>query len=144
MTWLVKVALERPYTFIVMALMLLIFGPLAAVKTPTDIFPNIDNPIISIAFTYYNHTPDDMSGRGMTPYERILSTTVNDVEHVESQSMQGIGIAKIYFQPNVDIRLATAQVTSVSQTAIRQMPPGTQPPLIIYNSASTVPVLQMA
>jgi len=144
MTWLVKVALERPYTFIVMALMLLIFGPLAAVKTPTDIFPNIGIPIIGVAFTYSGLSPDEVGSRMMAPYERILSTTVNDVEHVESQSMPGLGIAKIYFQPNVDIRLATAQVTSISQTAIRQMPPGTQPPLILNYSASTVPVLQMA
>ena len=144
MTWLVKVALDRPYTFIVMALMILIFGPLAAIRTPTDIFPNIGIPVIGVAFTYAGLSPDDMSSRIMTPYERILSTTVNDVEHVESQSMPGIGIAKIYFQPNVDIRLATAQVTSVSQTAIRQMPAGSLPPLILNYSASTVPVLQMA
>jgi CzcA family heavy metal efflux pump len=144
MTWLVKVALDRPYTFIVMALMILIFGPLAAIRTPTDIFPNIGIPVIGVAFSYAGLSPDDMSARIMTPYERILSTTVNDVEHVESQSMPGIGIAKIYFQPNVDIRLATAQVTSVSQTAIRQMPAGSQPPLILNYSASTVPVLQMA
>jgi len=144
MTWLVKVALERPYTFIVMALMILIFGPLAAIRTPTDIFPNIGIPVIGVAFTYSGLPPDEMGARIMAPYERILSTTVNDVEHVESQSMQGVGIAKIYFQPNVDIRLATAQVTSISQTAIRQMPVGTQPPLILNYSASTVPVLQMA
>ncbi|HVW75884.1 MAG TPA: efflux RND transporter permease subunit [Rhizomicrobium sp.] len=144
MTWLVKVALERPYTFIVMALLILIFGPLAAVRTPTDIFPNIGIPVIGVAFTYSGLAPDEMGARIMAPYERILSTTVNDVEHVESQSMQGVGIAKIFFQPNVDIRLATAQVTSISQTAIRQMPVGTQPPLILNYSASTVPVLQMA
>jgi CzcA family heavy metal efflux pump len=144
MTWLVKVALERPYTFIVMALLILIFGPLAAVRTPTDIFPNIGIPVVGVAFTYSGLPPDEMGARIMAPYERILSTTVNDVEHVESQSMQGVGIAKIFFQPNVDIRLATAQVTSISQTAIRQMPVGTQPPLILNYSASTVPVLQMA
>jgi len=144
MTWLVKVALDRPYTFIVMALMILIFGPLAAIRTPTDIFPNIGIPVVGVAFTYAGLSPDDMSSRIMTPYERILSTTVNDVEHVESQSMPGLGIVKIFFQPNVDIRLATAQVTSVSQTAIRQMPIGTLPPLILNYSASTVPVLQMA
>jgi CzcA family heavy metal efflux pump len=143
-TWLVKVALDRPYTFIVMALMILIFGPLAALRTPTDIFPNIGIPIVGVAFTYSGLSPDEMGSRLMAPYERILSTTVNDVEHVESQSMPGLGIVKIFFQPNVDIRLATAQVTSISQTAIRQMPVGTQPPLILNYSASTVPVLQMA
>jgi CzcA family heavy metal efflux pump len=144
MTWLVKVALERPYTFIVMALLIMIFGPLAAVQTPTDIFPNIGIPVVGVAFSYSGLSPDEMGARLMAPYERFLSTTVNDVEHIESQSMQGVGIVKIFFQPNVDIRLATAQVTSVSQTAIRQMPQGTQPPLILNYSASTVPVLQMA
>jgi CzcA family heavy metal efflux pump len=144
MTWLVKIALDKPYTFIVMALMILIFGPLAAIRTPTDIFPNIGIPVIGVAFTFSGLSPDDMGGRIMAPYERILTTTVNDVEHVESQSMPGLGIAKIFFQPNVDIRLATAQVTSISQTAIRQMPVGIQPPLILNYSASTVPVLQMA
>jgi CzcA family heavy metal efflux pump len=144
MTWIVRVALERPYTFIVLALLILIFGPLAALKTPTDIFPNIGVPVIGVAFQYAGMPPADMSGRMITPYERILSTTVNDIEHVESQSMYGIGIVKIFFQPNVDIRTATAQVTSVSQTAIRQMPVGTQPPLVLNYSASTVPVLQLA
>ena len=144
MTWLVKVALDRPYTFIVMALMILIFGPLAAIRTPTDIFPNIGIPVVGVAFTYSGLSPDEMGSRMIANYERFLTTTVNDVEHVESQSMTGLGIVKIFFQPNVDIRLATAQVTSVSQTAIRQMPAGTQPPLILNYSASTVPVLQMA
>ncbi|HMH65665.1 MAG TPA: efflux RND transporter permease subunit, partial [Rhizomicrobium sp.] len=144
MTWLVKVALDRPYTFIVMALMILIFGPLAAVRTPTDIFPNIGIPVIGVAFSYSGLSPDEVGSRLLSGYERFLTTTVNDVEHVESQSMQGIGIVKIFFQPNVDIRLATAQVTSVSQTSIRQMPVGTQPPLILNYSASTVPVLQLA
>jgi CzcA family heavy metal efflux pump len=144
MTWLVKVALDRPYTFIVMALMILIFGPLAAIRTPTDIFPNIGIPVLGVAFSYSGLSPDEVGSRLLAGYERFLSTTVNDVEHIESQSMQGIGIVKIFFQPNVDIRLATAQLTSVSQTAIRQMPAGTQPPLILNYSASTVPVLQMA
>src|SRR3954465_4725617 len=104
MTWLVKGALDRPYTFIVMALMILIFGPLAAIRTPTDIFPNIGIPVIGVAFNFAGLSPSQMAGRIMAPYERILSTTVNDVEHVESQSMYGLGIAKIFFQPNVDIR----------------------------------------
>jgi CzcA family heavy metal efflux pump len=143
-TWLVKVALDRPYTFIVMALLILIFGPLAAVKTPTDIFPNIGIPVIGVAFNYAGLPPAEMSGRITAPFERILSTTVNDVEHVESQSLFGLGIVKIYFQPNVDIRMANAQVTAVSQTAIRQMPAGTVPPLVLNYSASTVPVLQLA
>src|SRR3954468_10259864 len=144
MTWLVKVALDRPYTFIVMALMILIFGPLAAMRTPTDIFPNIGIPVIGVAFNYSGLSPDEMGARIVASYERFLSNNVNDVEHSESQSMPGLGIIKIYFQPNVDIRLATAQVTSSSQTAVRMMPVGTQPPFIINYSASTVPVLQMA
>ena len=113
MTWLVKVALDRPYTFIVMALMILIFGPLAALRTPTDIFPNIGIPVVGVAFSYTGLSPDEVGARMLANYERFLTTTVNDVEHVESQSMTGLGIVKIFFQPNVDIRLATAQVTSV-------------------------------
>ena len=144
MNWLVKVALDRPYTFIVMALMILIFGPLAAIRTPTDIFPEIGIPILGVAFQYAGLSPDDMGARVMANYERLLSTTVNDVEHVESLSIPGLGIAKIYFQPDVDIRLATAEVTAISQSAIRQMPANMQPPNIIEYSASTVPVLQMA
>src|SRR5579864_188187 len=144
MTWLVKVALDRPYTFIVMALMILIFGPLAAIRTPTDIFPNIGIPVIGVAFNYSGLSPDEMGSRIVASYERFLSNNVNDIEHSESQSMTGLGIIKVYLQPNADIRLATAQVTSSSQSAIRQMPLGTQPPLIMNYSASTVPVLQMA
>src|SRR6185295_10081839 len=102
MTWLVKVALDRPYTFIVMALMILIFGPLAAIRTPTDIFPNIGIPVVGVAFTYNGLSPDEMASRLLSNYERFLSTTVNDVEHVESTSMTGLGIVKIFFQPNVD------------------------------------------
>src|SRR6185312_5033464 len=138
MNWLVKVALDRPYTFIVMALMILIFGPLAAIRTPTDIFPEIAIPILGVAFQYTGLSPDDMGARVMANYERLLSTTVNDVEHVESLSLPGLGIAKIYFQPDVDIRLATAEVTALSQSAIRQMPANMQPPNIIEYSASTV------
>ncbi|MGD0144529.1 MAG: efflux RND transporter permease subunit, partial [Rhizomicrobium sp.] len=144
MTWIVRVALERPYTFIVLALLILIVGPLAAVNTPTDIFPNIGVPVIGVAFQYTGLPPDDMSGRIITPYERSLTTTVNDIEHVESTSLPGMGIVKIFFQPNVDIRTATAQVTSISQTVLKQMPPGTTPPLILNYNASTVPIVQLA
>ena len=144
MTWIVKVALERPLTFIVMVLLILIFGPMAARGMAVDIFPNIGIPVIGVAFQYTGLSPDEMSKRIIAPYERILTTTVNDIEHTDSESMYGIGIIKIYFQPSVDIRTATAQVTAISQTAIRQMPAGTQPPLIINYSASTVPVLQLA
>jgi CzcA family heavy metal efflux pump len=144
MTWIVKVALERPLTFVVMVFLILIFGPLAASKMAVDIFPNIGIPVIGVAFQYAGLSPDQMAKRILSPYERILTTTVNDIEHTDSQAMYGIGIVKIYFQPNVDIRTATAQVTSISQTAIRQMPTGTQPPLILIYNASTVPVLQLA
>ncbi len=144
MTWIVRVALERPYTFIVLALLILIVGPIAAVETPTDIFPNIGVPVIGVAFTYTGLSPDDMSGRIITPYERSLTTTVNDIEHVESTSLPGMGIVKIFFQPTVDIRTATAQVTSISQTVLRQMPPGLTPPLILNYNASTVPIVQLA
>lgn len=141
---LVRIALQRPYTFVVMALLILIIGPLAALKTPTDIFPDIKVPVIGVAWSFTGLSPDEMSGRVITPYERVLTTTVNDIQHIESTSLPGMGIVKIYFQPNVDIRTATAQVTSISQTAIRSMPPGTQPPLILNYNASTVPILQLA
>jgi multidrug efflux pump subunit AcrB len=144
MTWIVRVALQRPYTFIVLALLILIIGPLAALNTPTDIFPNIRVPVIGVAWQFAGLSPDEMSGRIMTPFERSLTTTVNDIEHTESQSLPGIGIVKIYFQPGVDIRTATAQVTSISQTVLKQMPPGVTPPLILNYNASTVPILQLA
>ena len=144
MLWIVRVALERPYTFIVLALFILIVGSLAALNTPTDIFPNIRVPVIGVAWQYAGLSPDEMAGRIITPYERSLTTTVNDIEHTESQSLPGIGIVKIYFQPGVDIRTATAQVTSISQTVLKQMPPGITPPLILNYNASTVPILQLA
>ena len=144
MLWIVRVALQRPYTFIVLALFILIAGTLAALNTPTDIFPNIRVPVIGVAWQYAGLSPDEMAGRIITPYERTLTTTVNDIEHSESQSLPGIGIVKIYFQPGVDIRTATAQVTSISQTVLKQMPPGVTPPLILNYNASTVPILQLA
>jgi CzcA family heavy metal efflux pump len=144
MTWVVRVALERPYTFIVMALLILITGSMAAVETPTDIFPNIGIPVIGVAWQFAGLPPDQMAGRIISPYERVLSTTVNDIEHTESTSLPGIGIVKIFFQPNVDIRTATAQVTSVSQTILKQMPPGVTPPLVLNYDASTVPIIQLA
>ena len=144
MTWIVKVALERPLTFIVLALLILIFGPIAAIRAPTDIFPAIDVPVVGIAFTYSGLSPEEMSDRIIAPYERFLTTVVDNIQHTESQSMQGVGIEKVFFQPDVDIRLAMSQIVSVSQTSIRNAPPGTQPPLIINYDASTVPVLQIA
>jgi multidrug efflux pump subunit AcrB len=144
MIGIVRIALQRPLTFIVMAILILIGGLLAAFRTPVDIFPDIRVPVIAVVWQYAGLPPEDMAGRVVTPYERNLTTTVNDIEHLESQSLPGVGIIKIYFQPNVDIRVATAQVTSISQTALRAMPPGSNPPLILNYNASTVPIIQLA
>ncbi len=144
MTAVVRLALSRPYTFVVMAILIMIFGTLSAIRTPTDIFPNIGIPVISVVWSYTGLAPDDMSGRIMAPYERILSTTVNDVEHIESQSLPGVGVVKIYFQPNVDISAAQAQVTSISQTILKQLPAGVTPPIILVYNASSVPIIQLA
>src|SRR5215469_7469419 len=113
MNALVRVALARPYTFVVLALVILIVGPLAALSTPTDIFPDIRIPVIGVVWQYTGLPPDDMAGRITTPFERALTTTVNDIEHIEANSYIGVGIIKVFFQPNVDIRLANAQVTAV-------------------------------
>ena len=144
MTELVRIALNRPYTFVVLALLLLIIGPLSAMRTPVDIFPDIRIPVIGVIWQYTGLPPDQMSGRIVTPYERSLTTTVNDIEHITANSYNGVGIVKIFFQPNADIRTANAQVTAVSQTVLKQMPPGATPPLIINYSASTVPIIQLA
>ncbi|MGY2732514.1 efflux RND transporter permease subunit [Sphingomonas sp. UYP23] len=144
MIGIVRVALQRPLTFIVMAILIAIMGVLAAIRTPVDIFPNIGVPVIATAWQYSGLSPDEMSGRIITPFERVLTTTVNDIDHIESQSMNGIGVVKIYFQPGADIRTATAQVTSVSQSVLKQLPPGITPPLILNYNASTVPIVQLA
>ena len=141
---LVRIALSRPYTFVVMALVILIIGPLAALRTPTDIFPDIRIPVISVVWQYTGLPPDQMAGRITTPFQRALTTTVNDIEHIEANSYNGFGIVKIFFQPNVDIRTANAQVTAISQTLIKAMPPGATPPLILNYNASTVPILLVA
>src|ERR1700688_4178625 len=144
MTAIVRIALSRPYTFVVLALLLLILGPLAALRTPTDIFPDIRIPVIGVVWQYTGLPPDQMAGRITTQFQRILTTTVNDIEHITANSYNGVGIVKIFFQPNVDIRTANAQVTAVSQTIIKQLPPGATPPLILNYSASTVPIIQVA
>jgi multidrug efflux pump subunit AcrB len=144
MTELVRIALNRPYTFVVLALLLLIIGPLSALRTPVDIFPDIRIPVIGVIWQYTGLPPDQMAGRITTQYQRILTTTVNDIEHITANSYNGIGIVKIFFQPNADIRTANAQVTSVSQTILKQMPPGATPPLILNYTASTVPIIQLA
>src|ERR1700735_3017283 len=144
MTAVVRLALSRPYTFVVMAILIMIFGTLSAIRTPTDIFPNIGIPVISVVWGYTGLAPDDMAGRIVAPYERVLSTTVNDIEHIESQSFPGMGVVKIFFQPNVDINAAQAQVTSISQTILKQLPAGATPPIILVYNASSVPVIQLA
>jgi multidrug efflux pump subunit AcrB len=144
MLQLVRIALARPYTFVVLALLILIVGVLTAFRTPIDIFPDIRIPVVGVAWQYTGLSPDEMAGRIVTPYERSLSTTVNDIEHIEGSSYNGFGIVKIYFQPGVDIRLANAQVTAISQQTLKNLPPGTTPPLILNYSASTVPIIQLA
>ena len=144
MAAIVRLALRAPYSAFVLAILILLLGPLAALRTPTDIFPDIKIPVISVVWTYRGLAPDDMSGRVIYYYERQLSSSVNDIEHIESQSLPGVGLVKIFFQPGVDIRTATAQVTSLSQTVLKQMPPGITPPLILNYNASTVPILQLA
>lgn len=141
---LVRVALNKPYTFVVLALLIVILGAITAAKTPKDIFPNVDIPIIAIAWQYRGLPPDEMAGRITTPFQRALTSTVNNIEHLEATSYNGFGVVKVYFHPTVDINMANAQVTAVAQTMVRQMPSGTQPPLIMNYSASTVPVLQLA
>jgi CzcA family heavy metal efflux pump len=141
--WIVRVALDRPYTFVVLALLILIMGPVTILSTPIDIFPNVNIPVIAVGWTYSGLNPEEVEGRLTTVYERQLTTTVENIEHIESTTYNGEAIVKIFFQPNADLPTANAQLTAVSQTALRTLPPGTLPPLIINFSASTVPVLQL-
>jgi multidrug efflux pump subunit AcrB len=142
--WIVRLALRRPYTFVVLSLMLFILAPVVISRTPTDIFPNIDIPVVSIIWQFAGLSAQDISERLVYVSERGLTTTVNNIEHVESQSMNGIAVVKIFFQPHANINSAIAQVTAISQSVLRQMPAGVTPPLIIAYSASTVPILQLA
>ncbi len=144
MIGIVRIALRRPYTFVVLALAILIIGPLSALRTPVDIFPEIRIPVIAVIWNYTGLAPDQMSGRIATQFQRALTTTVNDIEHIEATSYNTLGIIKVFFQPAVDIRVANAQVTAISQTLLRQLPPGTTPPLILNYNASTVPIIQIA
>jgi multidrug efflux pump subunit AcrB len=144
MVGLVRLALRRPYTFIVMALLIMIFGVASAFRTPTDIFPDINIPVVSVVFSYTGLPPDDMAGRIVTFYERALTTSVNDIEHIESQSIPDYGIIKIFFQPTVNINAALAEVSAMSQTVLKQMPAGVTPPTILSFNASSVPILQLA
>src|SRR6201998_1592549 len=142
--WIVKLALRRPYTFTVLALLILILGPIVILRTPTDVFPEINIPVVSIVWNYGGLSAEDMGNRITSITERALTTLVDDIEHIESQSLNGIAVVKVFFQPHANIEKAIAQVTAISQTQLRQLPPGTTPPLVITYSASTVPILQLA
>jgi multidrug efflux pump subunit AcrB len=142
--WIVRLALARPYTFVVMALLIVIVGVATILQVPKDIFPDIDIPVISVVWNYSGLPPEEMERRIVTNYERALTTTVNDIEHIESQTLTGLSVIKIFFQPGAAVEAATAQVTAISQTVLRQMPPGATPPFIIRYSASNVPIVQTA
>jgi multidrug efflux pump subunit AcrB len=142
--WIVRLALRRPYTFVVVALLLLILGPIVILRTPTDIFPNINIPVVSVLWNYQGFNPQQMADRIVSLTERALTTTVDNIQHIESQSLPGIAVVKVFFQPNASIERAIAQVTAISQTQLRQLPPGTTPPLVISYNASSVAILQLA
>ncbi len=144
MNALIRLALQRPYTFVVLAILIVIIGPLAVLRTPVDIFPGINLPVISVIWTYNGLPPDEMSDRIITYFERQMTTTVNDIEHVESQSLPGVGVIKVFFQPSVNVNAALAQVTSIAQTVLKRLPPGITPPQILSYNASSVPILQLS
>jgi multidrug efflux pump subunit AcrB len=142
--WIVRLALNRPYTFIVLALLILIMSPIVIMRTPTDIFPSINIPVVAVSWTYTGLSPEEMEGRVTTVFERVLTTTVDNIEHIESTTVNGTAIVKIYLQPNASVDRANAQITAISQTILRQLPPGSLPPLIVNYNASTVPILQLS
>src|SRR5436190_1979444 len=141
--WIVRIALNRPYTFVVMALAILFVGPLAIVRTPTDIFPNINIPVVTVVWVYGGLSAEELGQRIVSGFERGMTTTVNDIEHIESQTLRGTSIVKVFFQPGARTEVAVAQISSISQSALRNMPAGTNPPFIITYNASTVPILQL-
>src|SRR6201988_289126 len=141
--WIVNLALRRPYTFIVLAVFILIAGVLSILSTPKDIFPSINISVISVIFNYAGMSPSDLEQHLTSVYERVLTTTVDNIEHIESESLFGIAVVKIYLQPNASVPRGIAQVTSVSQAILRQLPTGTTPPLVLSYSASNVPVLRV-
>ena len=142
--WIIRVALNRPCTFIVLALLILLVSPVVISRTPADIFPNINIPVIAVSWTYAGLNPEEMEGRITSVYERLLTTLVENIEHIESTTVNGTSVVKIFLQPNASVDTANTQVTAASQTILRQLPAGTQPPLIISYSASSVPILQLA
>ncbi|MGB8772446.1 MAG: efflux RND transporter permease subunit, partial [Candidatus Korobacteraceae bacterium] len=141
--WIVALALRRPYTFVVMALVLIILTPIVVLRTPVDIFPDINIPVVSVVWNFGGFAPSDMADRIVTNSERGITITVNDIEHIESQSVNGVGVIKIFFRPQANIQTALAQVTAIVQTTVRGLPPGTTPPLVISYSASSTPVVQL-
>jgi multidrug efflux pump subunit AcrB len=141
--WIVRVALNRPYTFVVLAVLILFVGPIAILRTPTDIFPNIDIPVVTVVWNYGGLSADELSYRIVNNFERGMTTTVNDIEHIESQTLRGTSVVKVFFQPGAKVEAAIAQITAISQSGLRQMPPGTTPPFIITYNASSVPILQL-
>jgi multidrug efflux pump subunit AcrB len=142
--WIVRLALRRPYTFVVFSILILLVGVLAIFTTPTDIFPNINIPVVSIIWNYQGFTAEDMGNRIVYITERSLTTTVDDIEHIESQSLNGVAVVKVFFQPHAVLEKAIAQIAAISQTQLRQLPQGVTPPLVISYSASSVPVIQLA
>src|SRR5579864_5341928 len=142
--WIVRLALRRPYTFVVMAILILVMGAISIFRTPTDIFPNINIPVVSVIWVYTGMVPKDIADRIVSVTERNLTTVVDNIEHIESQSLYGVAVVKVFLQPNASIDRAIAQLTASSQTQLKQLAPGTTPPLIIAYSASSVPVLQLA
>src|SRR5499427_6131636 len=142
--WIVRLALRRPLTFIVLAIVILLLGGSAILRTPTDVFPNIKIPVVAAIWRYTGLSPEEMATRLVLGSERGAQTTVNDVEHTESQSLTGTSVVKYFFQPNVNEELAYAQITGISQTNLRSAPHGTTPPFILAYNASSVPILQLA
>src|ERR1700689_2150263 len=141
--WIVKLALRRPYTFVVLSLLIFLLGIGSAIETPKDIFPYIDIPVVTIVWTYSGLPPNEMEGRIVTVCERALTTTVNDIEHTQSESYEGVAVIRVFFQPQVKVELAMAQITAVVQTILRVLPPGTFPPNILKYDASSVPIVQL-
>src|SRR5260370_9470650 len=141
--WIVKLALSRPYTFVVMALLLFLVSPVVMMRTPVDIFPSINIPVVSIIWTFNGLVPSEMETRITSIYERALTTTVGNIEHIESQSLNGVSVIKVYLQPQANVDGASAQVTAEAQATLKQLPSGITPPLVIQYSASTVPILQL-
>ncbi|HEY2472623.1 MAG TPA: efflux RND transporter permease subunit, partial [Terracidiphilus sp.] len=141
--WIVRLALRRPYTFAVFALLILILGVYSITSMPTDIFPNIDIPVVTVVWNFTGLSAQEMSTRIVFNSERGMTTTVNDIEHIESQSLNGIGLIKVFFQPHVDVANAVAQITAICQVQLRSLPPGSTPPFIIQYNASSVPILML-